>query len=365
MSDERPTHPEDDRPRRVSGHDIARVAGVSQSTVSRVINNHPRISPATRERVLKAMEQLGYTPNAAARTLITGRSHLLGLVVSNITNPFYPDVIEAIVSSSEDAGYTVILGNAQEHSKKQVDFLQLLLEHQVDGAILTSALDSSAEQLKKISETGPPLVLVNRTLPDSGLDAVHIDNHRGGYLATEHLIALGHERIGYVGGRPDAWTNKHRYSGFREALTNAGIEVGNNHVQHGDYTRRSGSIIVSRMLKSEPRPTALVCADDLIALGCMEGLHAAGVDVPADMALVGFDDIPVASLKTIGLTTVRQPAKEMGARAVRLLLDRLDGQGPPQPVTDVLPAELVVRTSCGALSRRSARIRPPAQTTTS
>lgn len=346
---------DDERRKNVSGHDIARLAGVSQSTVSRVINDHPRIAPETRERVRKAMNELGYTPNAAARTLITGRSHLIGLVVSNIANPFYPSLIEATVSAAETAGFNVILGNARESASRQLDVLRLLAEHQVDGAILTSSLAAIAPELARFVRTGPPLVLVNRTLDEPKLDAVLIDNDRGGYIATEHLIALGHTRIAYVGGRPDASTNSQRLVGFRRAMQEAGLEVPEPYVQDGDFTRMSGSIIVMRLLGLPTPPTALVCADDLIALGCMEGLHAAGLDVPDDMALVGFDDIPSASLHGVGLTTVRQPTAEMGARAVRLLVDRLEGHGSDAPVIDVLPAELIIRRSCGTRRGPSAR----------
>ena len=350
----------DGRRKRVSGHDIARLAGVSQSTVSRVINDHPRIAPETRERVRKAMEELGYTPNAAARTLITGRSHLIGLVVSNISNPFYPPLVEAIVNAAEDAGFHVILGNAQEDATRQLEFLRLLAEHQVDGAILTSALGAIAPELSRFAETGPPLVLVNRVLPDARIDSVLIDNERGGYLATEHLIALGHTRIAYVGGNQDASTNHQRFAGFRQAMEDAGIPVPDDHVNHGDYTRLSGSIIAKRLLQLPEPPTALVCADDLIALGCMEGLHAAGLQVPDDVALVGFDDIPSASLHGIGLTTVRQPTVEMGERAVKLMLDRLEHQD-RAPVVDMLPAELIIRTSCGTPRGASVRQRQRAK----
>ena len=350
----------DGRRKRVSGHDIARLAGVSQSTVSRVINDHPRIAPETRERVRKAMEELGYTPNAAARTLITGRSHLIGLVVSNISNPFYPPLVEAIVNAAEGAGFHVILGNAQEDATRQLEFLRLLAEHQVDGAILTSALGAIAPELSRFAQTGPPLVLVNRVLPDSRVDSVLIDNERGGYLATEHLIALGHTRIAYVGGNQDASTNHQRFAGFRQAMADADIPVPDDHVNHGDYTRLSGSIIAKRLLQLPEPPTALVCADDLIALGCMEGLHAAGLQVPDDMALVGFDDIPSASLHGIGLTTVRQPTVEMGERAVKLMLDRLEHPD-RAPVVDMLPAELIIRTSCGTPRGASVRQRQKAK----
>jgi LacI family transcriptional regulator len=164
----------------------------------------------------------------------------------------------------------------------------------------------------------------------------------------------GHERIAFVGGRPDASTHSERFAGYCDAMANAGVDVPAEFAQHGDFTRLSGSILASRLVHLEQRPSALVCADDLIALGCMDALHEAGLRVPIDKALVGFDDIPTASVRSVGLTTIRQPCAEMGARAVRLLIDRIDGRAPPIPVSEVLPAELIIRTSCGTVRGASA-----------
>lgn len=334
---------------KVSSHDIAKLAGVSQSTVSRVINNNPRITEETREKVFAAMRELGYTPNAAARTLITGRSHLIGLVVSNIANPFYPLVIEGIVASAEEHDYNVILGNTQESPRRQMDYLKLLVEHQVDGVILTSALASSRDTLEHFRRGGTPLVLVNRVLDGSNVDSVHIDNRHGGYRATSHLISLGRRRIAYAGGRPDSSTHQHRYEGYRQAMAEAGLAIDKTLVTSGDFTQLSGTISAHHLLAVPERPDAVVCSDDLIALGLIDALLGAGVDVPDDIAVVGFDDIPLASLRQIGLTTVRQPAAELGQRAFQLLLRRLEGQEvDADPVEEVLPAELVVRSTCGA-----------------
>ncbi|WP_326553175.1 LacI family DNA-binding transcriptional regulator [Micromonospora sp. NBC_01813] len=335
--------------RKVSSHDIARLAGVSQSTVSRVLNNHPRITAVTRNRVMAAMEQLRYTPNAAARTLITGRSQLIGLVVSNITNPFYPQLIEAIVATAAEHDYNVVLGNTQESPRRQLDYLKLLVEHQVDGAILTSALQSGSDDLHRVIRAGTPVVLVNRTLSGGELDSVHIDNRRGGALATQHLIRLGHRRIAFAGGREDTSTNRLRLDGYRQAMSESGIEIDPALVVHGDFTHLSGGITAHRLLAVGQPPTAVVCADDVIAFGCIDALHDRRVRVPEDVAVVGFDDVPVAALKGIGLTTVRQPAPEMGRRAFDLLLRRITGEDPARPpVEEVLPAELVIRDTCGA-----------------
>lgn len=342
----------DERQRPPSSRDIAREAGVSQSTVSRVLNKSPSISPATVARVEAAMAKLGYSRNAAARTLITGRSNLIGLVVSNIANPFYPEVIEAIVATAAQQDYNVILCNTQEDPALQLAYLDLLLEHQVDGAILTSSFMDAGEQLEQVVVAGTPLVLVNRTSTDSFCDSVHLDNEKAGHLATAHLLDLGHERVGYIGGHQGTSTNQRRFDGYVRAHTERGLEVERRLVQHGQFTAENGRRQAARLLVAQRPPTALVCADDLIAMGAMDAVLDAGLTIPGDVAVVGFDDIPAAALRQVSLTTIRQPAAEMGRRAVELLLDRITGQDDGRPVEVVLRPELVVRDTCGASAGR-------------
>jgi LacI family transcriptional regulator len=334
-----------------SGWDIARSAGVSQSTVSRVMNHDPRISEATRERVEAAMARLGYRPNAAARTLITGRSHLLGLVVSNITNPFYPEMIESIVAAAAEHDYTVVLGNTQESEDLQLSLLDLLIEQQVDGAILTSPLRESAAAIARRGLDRVPLVTVNRRMTGQRLDSVHLDNAGAGRLVAEHLVGLGHRRIGFVGGLASASTNADRLAGVRAALRERGCPMRARDVVVGEFTWRHGYDAATTALGASPRPTALICADDLIALGVMDVALDLGLRIPDDVAVVGFDDVPVAALRRIALTTVRQPVAEMGRRAVELLVDRITNGPDADPVEVVLPPSLVVRRTCGAYGR--------------
>ncbi len=334
-----------------SGWDIARIAGVSQSTVSRVMNHDPRISEATRERVEAAMSRLGYRPNAAARTLITGRSHLIGLVVSNITNPFYPEMIESIVAAAAEHDYTVVLGNTQESEDLQLSLLDLLIEQQVDGAILTSPLRESAAAIARRGLDRVPLVTVNRRMTGQRLDSVHLDNVGAGRLVAEHLVGLGHRRIGFVGGLASASTNADRLAGVRAALRELGSPVRAQDVVDGEFTWRHGYDAATAALGVPSRPTALICADDLIALGVMDAALDLGLRIPDDVAVVGFDDVPVAALRQIALTTVRQPVAEMGRRAVELLVDRITKGPDADPVEVVLAPSLVVRRTCGAYGR--------------
>jgi DNA-binding LacI/PurR family transcriptional regulator len=336
--------------RKPSSWDIAREANVSQSTVSRVLNNSPRISEATRQRVREAMARLGYSPNAAARTLTTGRSNLIGLVVSNITNPFYPEVIEAVVATAAKEDYNVVLCNAQENWELQSAHLELLIEHQVDGAILTSSLLDSELRLAKMALDRIPLVMVNRTVNGFSVDSVHLDNTEAGRIVARHLAKLGHRRLGFVGGRQETSTNTDRLAGFRQALTELGIELSPEHVVHGAFTYDSGYASACQLIALSDRPSALFCANDLIALGVMDAVYDAGLRVPQDVAIVGVDDVAAASLRPLALTTVRQPAAEMGSRAVKLLLERFRDGRQGEPLEIVLRPKLIVRRTCGALA---------------
>jgi LacI family transcriptional regulator len=333
--------------RRISSWDIAREANVSQSTVSRVINNNPRVSEATRKRVKNAMARFGYAPNAAARTLITGRSNLIGLVVSNITNPFYPEVIETIVATAAEHDYNVILCNTRESLKLQTAYLELLIEHQVDGAILTSSLLDSEGLMAQAGIDRIPLVMVNRTVAGLGVDSVHMDNKAAGILVARHLVDLGHRAIAFVGGVEATSTNSARLAGFRTELNALRVTLRDEYVVHREFTRGSGYALTQQLLTLPSRPTALFCADDLIALGAMDALLDAGLRVPQDVAVVGVDDVQAASLRQVGLTTVRQPTAEMGRRAVQLLLERMRGGSDGEPIEIVLRPRLIVRRTSG------------------
>ncbi|MCW2898274.1 MAG: LacI family transcriptional regulator [Streptosporangiaceae bacterium] len=336
------------RRHRASSKDIAREANVSQSTVSRVIHDSARISQATRERVLAAMDKLGYSPNAAARTLITGRSNFIGLVVSNITNPFYPEVIESIVGIAAQHGYNVLLCNTQEDRDLQASYLDLLIEHQIDGAILTSTLIDGQEALAKVHMDQIPVVMVNRTAAGVSADAVRIDNFEAGRVVAAHLADLGHTELGFIGGLEVTSTNRARMKGFRQGLGERGIELRADRILHGQFTRDSGYRLATRLIAAPDRPTALFCADDIVAFGTIDAVMDAGLRVPEDVAIVGVDDVPAASLRQVGLTTVRQPAAEMGRRAFNLLLERIEGVTGAEPVEIVLRPQLIVRRTSGA-----------------
>lgn len=330
-----------------SSRDLAREAGVSQSTVSRFLNNDSRVSERAGQHIEAAMTKLGYTRNAAARTLITGHSKLIGLVVSNITNPFYPELIEAIVGTAAENDYNVILCSTQENPALQLQYLQLMIEHQVDGVILTSTLFGSEEAMMRRMRA--PLVQVNRIVDGLPTDTVQLDNVKAGQLATEHLFSLGHSRIGYIGGNAQTSTNANRFAGYRAAVERRGETVDEGRVRHGQFTYDSGYQLALEIFDQPAGSTALVCGDDLVAMGVMDAAMDTGLRVPEDMAVVGFDDVPAASLRPIGLTTIRQPAAEMGRRAVNLVLERILGDADRELVDVLLRPKLVIRRTCGGV----------------
>lgn len=343
----------------VTSKKIAQLAGVSQPTVSRVINAHPRVREETRQRVLGVIDSLGYAPNITARSLVTRRSYTIGLVVSNIVNPFYPEFIDAVNLIAAENGLSVLLCNPpQGHAREQAE-LRALVEQQVGGIIITSVMRHSPHVVELLHR-GYPIVLVNRYLADVKSDAVLIDNYAGAALAVNHLLRLGHRRIAYVRGIFDTTTNWDRERGYRDTLSRAGISVDEALVLPGDYAWAGAYQAGVRFLALNQRPTAALCADDLTAFGFMDALYDANLAVPQDCAVIGFDDVRTASYRTIALTTVRQPVRAMAAQAMRLLLERMGDDGLREPRQIVFPAELIVRRTCGANGRLSLADMPTA-----
>lgn len=332
---------------RINSHVIAQHAGVSQATVSRVLNNNPNVSEQTRQRVLDIIQQLGYTPNTLARTLVTQKSTTVGVIVSNIANQFYPEFIDALGELLGQQGLSMILCNTQQAPDRQREYVQMLQQQRVAGIVLTSTV-MRASYVQELIEGGFPIVLVNRALEEAKGDTVVIDNCAGAVTAVNHLLRLGHQRIAYVRGRTDTSTNRDRERGYRDALAHAGMPVDAQLILPGDYTWAAAYQAGVKFLALADRPTAAVCADDETAFGFIDALYDGGLAVPQDCAVIGFDDVRAAAYRTIGLTTVRQPIRAMAAQATGLLLERIAGsyRGEPRQIT--FPAELVIRRTCGA-----------------
>ena len=337
--------------RSVTRDDVARRAGVSVATVSYVLNAGPKpVSADKRRRVLEAVTQLGYRPNAIARSLRARRTNILGLIVPDSANPYFARLSRSIEDAAAERGYQVVVSNAAEDPEREAAQIEALLRLQVDGLLWVPA-DLSASQAG--APEGVPTVLVDRALPPSEAepagDVIESDNTLGGRLAAEHLLELGHRRIAFLSGPAEHLHTVERLRGAREALARAGVEP---EVRHGDFGYRSG-YEAGRLwcaMTAEARPTALICANDAMALGVLCAAAEAGVRVPADLSVTGYDDIPQARYAVPPLTTVAQPLDEMAREAIDRLLVRVGPKGErPEPVRRVYPVRLIVRASTGRL----------------
>jgi DNA-binding LacI/PurR family transcriptional regulator len=328
-------------------NDVAKRAGVSPKTVSNVINVRPHVREETRSRVLQAVAELGYHPDIAARSMVTKRRNLIGFMLWDILNPAYTEMVEIIVAKARDAGYMVILGNVARDPTEEEQLATLLIERRVDGAILASTSKDS-DVPNRLMAAGVPVVLVSRYSDNSSADYVGVDNQGGGYLVTQHLLRVGHERIAFIRGAESASTSRDREAGYRSALEDHGIQYEPALVAEGGYTSRGAYEATHRLLTLRGRPTALVCANDVMAISAIDAVCDAGLRVPEDVAVTGFDDIAMAGSRCLGLTTVRAEMNRMAREAVNLLLSRMHGPLIETPRRVVFPAELVVRRTCGA-----------------
>lgn len=335
--------------------DIARHAGVSIQTVSNVINNRPFVRPDTRERVLAACEQLDYHPNAAARGLVTQRRNILGVVLARM-DPVYSEIIEAIVRHSEPYGYSIIVGTTKRSADAEARTVNFLIEHRVDGVILASSTwDSVAADLLRAA--GIPFVRMLQRPTDPSEDFIGADNFQGAAETAQHLIRLGHTALGFVRGpvgptHPLTSTSLEREQGFRRTVIAAGLPVFESWIGDGDYTVEGGYRAGRLLLERNTRPTAIQCASDMMAFGVLNAAADLGFRVPADVSVTGFDDIFVASLGPVALTTVHVDWEGIVETAIRRLLSRIDAEvdsAVPRSVT--LPCRLVVRRTCGPAAR--------------
>ncbi len=327
--------------KRVTSIDVARLANVSQSAVSRTFSPNAAVSAKTRERVLAAARQLGYTPNALARSLITRRTNIVGVVMADMTNPFYPTVLEELVRQLSNAGRQVLLLTTTP-DRQIDDLLPLLLQYQVDAVVIASATISSA-MAGVLTGRGTPVVLFNRHVPGAQVSAVMCDNVEGGRLVANLLLDAGHRRVAYIAGKPDTSTNIDRETGFGDRLRERGAAPPLH--EQGAYTYEAGYDAATRLLDRSERPTAIFCANDIIALGALDAARSAcRLRVPEDVSVIGFDDIPAAAWPSYQLTTIRQPVEQMVAVAVDLLTQALTHPG-VEPRVHLLPGLLVRRAS--------------------
>lgn len=327
-------------------HDVAKRAGVAPITVSRVINNSGYFSDEIRERVQRAVSELGYVPNLLARSLRSKRTNTLALILTDITNPFFTTLARGVEDVASDADFTVIFCNTDESEVEEARYLQVLLQKQVDGFLLVPA-QSKAGAVEMIRQHGEPVVILDRRIPKSDVDIVRCDSEGGAYDLTRLLVSLGHRQIAVLSGPRGVSTAEDRVAGYRRALQEAQIPVNDNTIFFGEFNQEGGYENARRALSLYPRPTAIFAANNFIAIGAMKALQDAGLEVPEDISLVGFDDLPPAMISFPFFTVVSQPAYEMGRQATQLLLDRLSGQNLEGYREIILPTQMTIRRSSG------------------
>lgn len=339
----RHARPEPLSKKRITRNDVAARACVPPSTVSYVINNGPRsVSPSARERVLKTISELGYHPSDVARSLRTRRTLTIGLVIPDAANPYYGELARAVEEVSFQNGYTVILGHSSHLLERELRYAQVLRSKQVDGAIFHPSTPD-LEPVYSLVQAGIQVVVLERLVP--GYPCIVADDEGGGYLATGHLLDLGHRRIGCIVRAGDPTTSSARVDGYRAALTKKGVRFDERLVVASEFEYAAGERAARQLLALPKRPTAVVAHNDIMAIGAMKAFDEAGLRVPEDISLVGFDDIALAKYVRPPLTTVANPKDQMGRAAAELLLRLLFHQETGWGVPSPLPMHLVVRGS--------------------
>lgn len=324
--------------------DVAARAGVSTATVSRVLSGSAMALPETRERVLEAARELAYRPSGVARALKRAETRTLGLLVTDIANPFFPQIVRAVEDEAHARGYGVLLCNAADDPAREIATLDLLVERRVDGIVVASGR-ATRRLGRRLAELPIPVVLVNADVRWPGVAVIGTTQRTGARLAAEHLLGLGHRRLAFVGAPAGHAAGGPRRAGVLDALRAAGLGADALEIVPGDGRVEGGAASVERLLEGRARPTGIVAYNDLAAIGILRGLRSVGLRVPADASVVGFDDIEPASWTEPPLTTIRQPTTEMGRWAVERIAGALRGAASDDRVA--LEPELIVRGSTG------------------
>jgi LacI family transcriptional regulator len=327
---------------RVTILDVARHAGVSATTVSHVLSGKRLVAAVTRERVESAVRDLGYRPNHVARNLRTRRSHMIALVVPDITNPFYSVLTRGLADAVHRGDYGTYICNTDSQVDRERTFLDDVMDRGVDGVVIAS-VNPVAEEAAMPVRFGTPTVCLGESIDDPHVDRVQADDDEGSHAATRHLLTRGAQRVAMIQG--PLRTGVARIAGYAGALAEAGMAYDERYTARGDWTRRSGHRAMTHLMQVTPRPDAVFCANDLMAIGALDAARELGLSVPADVALAGFDDIDAAALVSPSLTTVGNPAYETGRSAGELLLSRLTGDYTGTRRTVVVPCPLILRES--------------------
>lgn len=325
--------------------DIAKRAGVSKTTVSRVLNDKPDVDKETREQILAIIRETGFVPQTQAVNLVRGRTGLIGLLVPSLTNPYSLTVIQGVAEAIAETDYEMVLYTTSMALKNQELFVKRLTRNLTDGLLILLPRNFK-EYEDQLIKSHVPVVLIDHRGLSSDFPSITASNRKGAYDAVRYLVSLGHKRIGFISGLMDFGCSRERLEGYRDALNEAGIPYAEKLVRYGDFTEASGYHCGRELLEGAQKPSAVFCSNDDMAFGMIQAAQDVKFVVPTDLSVVGFDDVPKASFSKPQLTTVRQPLQAMGRRAAEVLLQRIEGGG-PQDKEVVLETELVIRGTCG------------------
>jgi len=335
--------------------EVARKAGVSAMTVSRVVNGGQGVNAETQRRVEETIRALDFVPNRIARGLVSQKTQTIGLIVPDVVNPFFAPVVRGAEGAARKAGYRVLLCNSEGDLRLEREYIEDLVAHRVEGLLLAPASDRSRSSILPLLRGGFPLVLIDRALPDVDCDLVVSDNANGAFRLIQHLIAVGHREIAHITDAEDTSTGQERLRGYRDALERGGIPYQSELVFRTTVDRIGGYRATQEILARDPLPTVIFAVNNMTAVGAMEALRERGISVPKDIGLVCFDDVEHLAVLSPFLTVIDQPAETFGSLGAQLLLERMAGKASSRPRRIVLQTDLIVRESCCARSGVPAR----------
>lgn len=330
---------------RISAYDVAEKAGVSQSTVSRVLNNYPHIKESTKQKVLVAIEELGFTRDEIARSLASSKTRTIGLIVGDITNPFFAESAKVIIGKAQEMNYDVILCNTNHSEENLEKYIQTLKGKRVDGIIIASA-NKDNKRIKELYDQGFPIVLYNSILEHQKANYIAVNNYKGAKLAVEHLYRLNHRQIGYIAGPSKYVTTHLRNEGYKAALQEFGIDWNDRFIYEKEFSYHEVYQFTKKLLDEPNRPTCFFAASDQMALAVLDAAASKNIKVPEELSVVGFDDIDLAQNCYIGLTTITQPKEKMAKLALETLISLIEKKDDAEsPIQIVLEPRLIERNT--------------------
>ncbi|MEP9405929.1 LacI family DNA-binding transcriptional regulator [Peribacillus frigoritolerans] len=334
--------------KRVTTEDVAKIAGVSQSTVSRVLNDYPYIKKNTRDKVLAVINELGFTRDEIARSLVEKRTKSIGLILGSISNPFFAETAEVIIERAQELKYDVIVYNTGHKDENLEQAINLLIGKRVEGIILTSVSKNYTEKIKKLHDNGFPVLLYNSFLDIKDVNFIVMDNNKGARLAVQHLIKLGHKKIAKISGPSKYLATYERTVGYKEEMLENGYEIDEGLIFNSEFSYDKIYSFTKKLLKKKDRPTAIIAASDQMALAVLDAASSLNLKIPADLSVVGFDNIRLSANEFIGLTTISQQMDQMSLTALEKLIYLIENKETSSSSIQIfLKPELMVRKTTG------------------